>query len=128
MYIRYQSAVPNRRGSFPGVFALANGLAHHGRLSKDDWEWWRCTNDYTNTLYTDPATVDARVFDDRGARSWFKDGGRVELRETTLAYLRLLDRYAVPWVELRTGNPGHIIYSDDDQVVAVPYSHADWAL
>ncbi len=30
---RFQSAVPNRHGRFPGLFALANGLREQRRLS-----------------------------------------------------------------------------------------------
>lgn len=41
VYVRFQSAVPNRRGAFPGVFALANGLAGDGRLSAEDLRLWR---------------------------------------------------------------------------------------
>ncbi|MEH3088457.1 MAG: hypothetical protein PGN24_02270 [Microbacterium arborescens] len=35
-FVRFQSMVPNRRGRFPGVFALVNGLASQGMLSLDD--------------------------------------------------------------------------------------------
>ncbi|UIJ35621.1 hypothetical protein [Allobranchiibius sp. GilTou73] len=47
----------------------------------------------------------------------------------TTDYLRLLDRYDVPWVQLRTAHPGRVVYQDDVQVVAVPFEYpAAWPL
>jgi hypothetical protein len=125
---RFQSAVPNRRGRFPGVFALANGLARDGRLSPSDDAWWATTNERCEELYTDPSTIDPACYDEAlnpGAAAWFK-GSATELLAVTSNYLALLDRYAVAWMELRTAAPGHIIYEDETQVVAVPYTVADW--
>jgi hypothetical protein len=128
---RFQSAVPNRRGTFPGVFALANGLARGGLLSSEDYAWWASANKHGDELYTDPSTVDAACYDrivNPGARAWFKDSAS-ELIAITADYLRLLDRYGVPWAELRSASPGRIVYEDDVQIVAVPYTHpADWRL
>jgi hypothetical protein len=128
---RFQSAVPNRRGTFPGVFALANGLAWGGVLTPDDHAWWAAENQRGDELYTDPSTVDAACYDralNPGARAWFKDTAS-DLIALTAAYLSLLDRYGVPWVELRSASPGRILYEDAVQVVAVPYTYtADWWL
>ena len=129
MYRRFQSAVPNRHGRFPGVFAMANGLAEEGMLSPADHAWWARENERCDRLYTDPSTVDPACFDrelNPGARSWFRDTA-TELIAVTAGYLALLDRYGVRWVELRTSWPGRIVYSDDVQVVAVPATAAaDW--
>ena len=57
-FVRYQASVPNGRGSYPGIFALANGLAKDGKLSSQDWASWRSANDHYNAAYTDPLTVD----------------------------------------------------------------------
>jgi hypothetical protein len=63
-----------------------------------------------------------------GARAWFKSGASDQI-ELARAYLVLLDRYDVGWVELRTAAPGRIVYEDHVQVVAVPYDHdRDWPL
>jgi hypothetical protein len=40
-FVRYQSAVLNRKGRYPGVFAHANGFLHHGLVAADDAEWHR---------------------------------------------------------------------------------------
>lgn len=131
VYFRFQSAVPNRRGSFPGIFALTNGLRDSGRLDDVDMEWVRRQNAHGNRAYTDPTTVDSSCYDpavNAGARSWFKEEA-VDLLRMARRYTLFLDRYEVPWVELRTDHPGRIVYEDRVQVVAVPFTHdADWPL
>lgn len=121
-YIRFQSAVPNRRGTFPGVFALANGLAASGRLSDAEITWMLETSARARRSYADPRSVDPRCYDriiNPGARAWFLSGA-TELILLTHEYLDLLDRHGVPWHELRTRTPGRIVYADDVQVIAVP--------
>ena len=129
LYRRFESAVPNQRGTHPGVFALANGLAGDGRLCAVDFAWWEETNARATKAYIDPTTVRPDCYDtatNPGARSWFKESA-VNLIEMTSGYLRLLDRYGVPWVELRTAHPGRVTYEDNVQVVAVPLGYPeDW--
>lgn len=129
MFVRFQSAVPNRRGTFPGVFALANGLSADGFLSDADADWWRAANDRAEADYVDPTVADPTCFDptiNPGARSWFKSDAAALIR-LARQYLDLLDRYGVPWVELRTRTPGHVVYEDPVQVVATPFEHStDW--
>lgn len=131
MYRRFQSAVPNARGTFPGVFALANGLLRGGLLTPADEAWVRRENAAAGRAYPDPSTVDPTCYDPvlhPGARSWFRDGA-TELLAATQGYLDLLDHYGVPWTELRTTSPGRIVYADAVQVVAVPGTHPDdWVL
>ncbi len=126
-YVRFQSAVPNRRGRFPGVFALANGLASEGALSPADATWLREANDRANAAYADPTTVVPECYDANihpGAAAWFRSSA-TDLLELTSSYLALLDRYDIPWVQLRTARPGRIVYADDVQVVAVPLAYPD---
>jgi hypothetical protein len=128
-FIRYQSAVPNRLGRFPGVFALANGLHRNGLLTPADRTWHREANLRGTAAYPDPTTVDPDCYDQNrnpGARAWFAADAR-HLLDLTRPYLEMLDRYGVPWVQLSTGNPGRIVYRDDVQVIAVPQTYpADW--
>jgi hypothetical protein len=128
-FIRYQSAVPNRRGRFPGIFALANGLRDTGALSDTDQRWLTAANRRAGDRYVDPSTVQPECFDETrnpGARSWFRRGA-AELIAMSGEYLDLLDRHGVAWVELRTDHPGRITYEDDVQIVAVPLVYpADW--
>jgi len=62
-FVRFQSAVPNRHGRHPGVFALANGLAAEGRLSPPERAWWAATNQRCDGLYADPSSVDPGCYD-----------------------------------------------------------------
>ena len=128
-YVRFQSVVPNRRGRFPGVFALANGLARTGLLTQQDATWHRAANDRGNAMHTDPTTVTPDCYDPvlhPGARAWFR-ASATELLDMAKDYLDLLDRYGVGWVELRTASPGRITYEDTVQCIAVPQTFAeDW--
>lgn len=130
-YIRFQSAVPNRHGRYPGVFAMANGLARSGLLGPADGERLRAANAWMEIAYPDPTTITPDCYDPHanpGARAWFK-GAASDLLEATRGYLSLLDRSGVGWVELRTAHPGRIVHEDAVQVVAVPYTYPDdWPL
>lgn len=131
MFLRFQSAVPNGRGTCPGIFAMTNGLHDAGLLADEDAEWVQHQNAHGDRSYTDPSTVVADCYNamvNPGARSWFK-GDALNLVLMARRYTRLLDRYEVPWVELRTERPGRIVYEDKVQVVAVPFTHeVDWPL
>lgn len=120
--IRFESPTPNRRGQHVGVFGLANGLARSGRLSAQDWSWWRSSNDWCNVAYPDPSTVDSAVYDQMlnpGARAWFR-ASAIELIAIAREYVALLDRYGVACIDRRTRAPGRVVYQDAVQVVAVP--------
>lgn len=122
VYVRFESAVPNRHGTYTGIFGLANGLARSGRLTPEEWAWWRSNNDWFAAAYTDPATVDPSLFD-RSVHPvvtcWFRDAAG-HLLERVPGYLRLLDRYGIAWQERRSHDPGTILYEDDVQVLVVP--------
>lgn len=126
-FVRYQSAVPNRQGRYPGVFALANGLRDDGQLTAQDLDWHQDANLRATAAYIDPSSVDPDCYDQSrnpGAQAWFS-ADAVDLLAMTTPYLDLLDRYDVPWVRLSTNTPGRIVYRDTVQVVAVPYSYPD---
>lgn len=126
-YVRFQSVVANRHGRFPGVFALANGLARAGMLTSADAAWHRAANERADALYVHPTAVVPDCYDparNPGARAWFK-ATATELIEMTGEYLTLLDRYGIGWMELRTASPGRLTYEDGVQVVAVPPAHVD---
>lgn len=130
MFIRYQSAMPNRHGRFPGIFALVNGLLNGDSLTSDTAAWVRKTNTWFTMAYTDPSTVIPDCYNpavNPGAQSWFR-AEAAELLARSANYLDLLDRHEIPWVELRTKSPGRIVYEDKVQVVAVPLTHEEgWA-
>ncbi len=123
-----QSAAPNRRGTFPGVFALANGLRLSGMLSAEEGEWMDAANARAAESYADPRSVDPDCYDrvrNPGARAWFL-ADATDLLSFTADYLALLDRHDVPWQELRSRTPGRIVYADPVQVIAVAHTVDDW--
>ncbi len=122
-FVRFESPTPNRRGAHIGIFGLANGLAHRDLLSGQDREWLAFSNAWGDAAYTDPATVDATIFDKAVhplATCWFKSTAEHLLLQVS-GYLDLLDRYGVEWREQRSADPGRRIYEDDVQVVVVPH-------
>lgn len=121
-YVRFQAAQPNRRGTYPGIFALANGLAASGRFSAEDWVAWRNANDLADAAYADPGTVDPSVFDrdiNPTAQSWFKTTATHLLADAAF-YEDLLRRYQVEYEVLTSDDPGIVIYEDEVQIVVVP--------
>ncbi|MET3923133.1 hypothetical protein [Arthrobacter sp. UYEF20] len=122
-YVRYQSSLPNARGSYPGIFALANGLASTGRLSASDWASWRRANNDYDSAYADPSTVDETIYDravNPTAQSWFKCEA-THLLDGVAFYTDLLLRYNVGWHVIYSDAPGKILYEDDVQIVVVPH-------
>ena len=53
------------------------------------------------------------------AAAWL-EATATELITRVTGYLTILDAHAIAWHELRTTDPGTIIYGDDHQVVAIP--------
>ena len=124
MFVRYQAAAPNARGTYPGIFALCNGLARSGSLRDEDMRWWRASNDAMQAAYVDPGTVAPAVFDRSvhpEVSCWFK-ATATPLIQRVGGYLALLDRYGVEWVHLKTDMPGRVLWEDSDQVVVEPFS------
>lgn len=120
MYVRYQSPLQNSRGLYPGVFALANGLAQSGALTKEELATWRESNDWFTTNVIDPVTVDPDLFRRfPTAASWF-NAEATDLIGRLPTYLAILHRHGVKCQRVESSSPGVIIYSDDRQVLAVP--------
>ncbi|MFB7357588.1 hypothetical protein [Streptomyces gardneri] len=122
MFVRFQGTVRGPRGNFPGIFALANGLAREGRLSGDEYTFWRTNNDWYDANYPDPSSTDPHVYDHElhpGAAAWFKTTA-VHLVDRVAGYLDLLAAHGVACERVESSAPGRIIYEDDVQVVVVP--------
>ncbi|WP_280491825.1 hypothetical protein [Nocardia asiatica] len=122
-FIRFQSSAPNRRGRFPGVFALVNGLSRDGCLAPAQEEYRRCMNAWYNANLADPGRVDPSVYDRTrhpGATAWFKSSA-TDLIAPVADYLSILDAHHVGWIRLETDAPGDIIYDDPHQIVVMPF-------
>ncbi|WP_328390411.1 hypothetical protein OHS81_36185 [Streptomyces sp. NBC_00400] len=126
LYVRFQGTRRNPKGRFPGVFGLANGLAREGKLSDEQYRFWRAGNDWYDAHFTNPSDIDPTVYDrdlNPGAVAWFK-AHAVHLIERVDGYLELLAAHHVPCERIESTDPGRIIYEDDEQVVVVPWEQA----
>ncbi|MFV0129563.1 hypothetical protein ACLGI4_17945 [Streptomyces sp. HMX112] len=121
-YVRFQGTTRGPGGHFPGVFALANRLAREGRLSPEQYRFWRAGNDWYDATYPNPSDTDPSVYDqvlNPGAVAWFKTTA-VHLIDRVDGYLRLLEAHGVECARVESADPGRIVYEDEVQVVAVP--------
>lgn len=123
LFVRFQGTTRSPKGFYPGVFLLANGLAREGRLTDEQYRFWRTGNDWYNANFTNPADVDPTVFDpERHPRAvaWFKSTA-VHLIDRLTGYLELLAAHGVECERVESSNPGKIIYEDREQIVVVPW-------
>ncbi|MCX4973129.1 hypothetical protein [Streptomyces sp. NBC_00620] len=125
-YVRFQGTIRSERGHFPGVFGLANGLAREGRLTEEQFRFWRANNDWYDANYPNPSDNDPLVYDHEthpGAVAWFKSSAK-ELIKRVDGYLELLAAHGVECRRVESSAPGKIIYEDECQVVVVPLEAA----
>lgn len=122
MYVRFQATVPNRRGTYPGVFALLNGLAGENRLTVEQLAFKQSGYEWFDANLTDPSTVDPSLYDRElhpCAGAWFKASAHEHI-ERANGYLEILEEHGVGceavWVQI----PGMVLYEDEHQVVAMP--------
>lgn len=124
LYVRFQAAVPNRRGLYPGVFVLVNGLWFDGKLSAEEGRFRRSMNDWYNASFTNPAWIHPHLYDclsDLCHTAWFKASAH-ELIASVAGYLRILDRHRIPWQARWSPDPGCIVYEDADQIVVIRHA------
>ncbi|MFI6873931.1 MULTISPECIES: hypothetical protein [Streptomyces] len=122
-YVRFQSLAPDEHGRFKGVFGLVNNLGRAGALTAEQEEFRRVNNAWYDAAYTDPSTVDATVYDpavNPGAAAWFKPTA-THLFERLDGYLEILEAHGVAVRQVRSVDPGRVVYEDDVQIVVVPH-------
>jgi len=120
-FVRFEAAEANRHGRHPGVFALVNGLARAGVLTREQERFRWVNNDWYNANLVDPSEVDPGIYDRAvhpGAASWFKAVAEGMIARVE-GYLAILDAHGVRWVRLDSGALGEILYEDSNQVVAM---------
>lgn len=123
MYLRFQSTAPNRRGTFPGVFGLVNGLARDGKLTAEQERFRNSHNAWYEANFTNPGSVDPTVYDravNPEAAAWFKPSAR-HLLDRVDGYLKILAAHGVGCELVRSADPGRVIYEDEHQIVVVPH-------
>lgn len=119
-FVRFHSTAVNQRGTLTGVFGLVNGLSRDGKLTPNQEQFRRTSNDWYDANFTNPTQVDPTVYDHPGARAWFKSTAD-ELIGRVDGYLVILDAHGVGCEKVSSSDPGAIIYEDEHQVVVVPY-------
>ncbi len=121
-YIRYQSRTPNPAGFHVGVFGLVNVLGRHGMLTPGQERFRQENNAWYDAAYPDPGIVARGIYGPGAnlrAAAWFKSSATALITRIA-GYLAILDAHAIAWEEVRTIDPGTIIYEDSYQVVAIP--------
>ena len=119
-YVRFRSRYPSSTGLKIGVFGLINVLGRRGMLTPEEESFRRENNDWYNAAYAEPDVYGPDT--DPLAECWFKASSH-ELLGRVSGYLTILDAHSVAWEEVRTTDPGTIVYEDPWQVVAVPPEH-----
>ncbi|MFB7708439.1 hypothetical protein [Streptomyces sp. NPDC056105] len=126
LYVRFQGTDRHERGQFPGVFVLANELAAQGKLTDEQYRFWRTNNDWYDANYPNPTHFDRQVYDpalNPGAVAWFKNSA-VDLIRRVDGYLELLAAHGVECHRLESSNPGRVVYEDEHQIVVMPVGEA----
>jgi len=115
-YVRFRSPYPSFSGLKIGVFGLVNVLGRRGMLTPDEERFRRENNDWYNAAYPEPDVYGPDT--DPLAECWFKASSH-ELLSRVSGYLAILDAHSIAWEEVRTTDPGTILYEDRWQVVTV---------
>ena len=115
-YVRFRSPYPSSSGLKIGVFGLVNVLGRRGMLAPAEERFRRENNDWYNAAYPEPDVYGPGT--DPLAECWFKVSSG-ELVSRVRGYLAILDAHSIAWEEVRTTDPGTILYEDRWQVVAV---------
>lgn len=121
-YVRFRSARPTATGIHVGIFGLVNVLGRHGMLAPAEEQFRRENNAWYDAAYPDPCAADPSVYAqdvNPRAAAWFKPTA-TSLLGRIGGYLRILDAHRIAWEEIRTTDPGKIVYEDSYQVIAVP--------
>jgi hypothetical protein len=122
LYVRFQATDANQRGTFPGVFALVNGLAAAGKLTPAQESFRRSSYNWYDAHLVNPSHADPTVYDrevNYGAESWFKESATDHIAQVT-GHLEILALHGVGYDILRSTDPGTVVYEDDHQVVVLP--------
>jgi hypothetical protein len=115
-YVRFRSRYPSSSGLKIGVFGLVNVLGRRGMLTPEEERFRRENNDWYDATYAEPDVYGPAT--DPLAECWFKASAH-ELLSRVSGYLTILDAHSIAWEEVRTTDPGTILYEDRWQVVAV---------
>ncbi len=109
-------------GHRSGVFAVAYDLWREQALTKPDHDELRILLDWFENHLTKPQrfSVSRHPRADNTAISWLRSSAHEHMKH--LRRVELVGIAGVAVEELRTARPGDVVYKDDRQVVALPFS------
>jgi hypothetical protein len=124
MYVRFVTGQRNAQSDQPnGVFSVLYDLESNGELADHELSWFRELESWFNQHLARPERLSwsARPNAPERAITWLKISASEHVqRMRELA--SLLEHKDIPVQELRTDRPGYIIYEDEYQVAAVPFT------
>ena len=124
MFIRFVIANKDERsGRRQGLFQAAYALRASGRMSADDEQrldhvlhWFD-----ENLAAPDRLALSSKPRRKAQAISWFRDAAAEHIAQMR-KFQTLLDSYGIIVDMLRERRPGYVVYEDEHQVVAYPFS------
>lgn len=124
MFIRF--VVANRdedSGRRQGLFQAGDALRESGRINDADIGRLDELQDWFRVNLAVPArfSVSSKPHRKAQALSWFRDTAREQINRMR-DYQALLQSYEIPVQMLREKRPGYVVYEDEHQVVAYPFS------
>jgi hypothetical protein len=105
-----------------GLFAHLKGLADGGHLDEDDLARWREWRTWFEANCHMPCEAEIRGRRGcRGSLFWFKNvSGTTVLLERSHEIVRFLEGRGETVRVVRSSDPGHITYEDEQQIAAEP--------
>jgi hypothetical protein len=110
-------------GRRQGLFQAAKTLRESGRLSKHHEEALEELRDWFNSNLERPERQawSSKANAKAQALSWFKDTAAEHIGKMR-EFAAILEYYDLPVQMIKTERPGYILYEDEHQVAAYPFS------
>jgi hypothetical protein len=124
MYLRFVvSERDESSGREAGIFSALYALERSGELDAGEIAWFREAEAWFNANLPRPDRFawSARPNAPERAISWLKASASLHISRVR-DLVSLLEHKGIAVSELRTGKPGYILYEDDHQVVAMPFT------
>ncbi len=124
MYVRF--VVPERDARSDqkrGIFTALYALEREGELASYELEWFRSIEEWFNDHLERPdrLTWSTRPNAPQRAITWLKMSATEHVSRMR-ELVTILEHKDLPVEELHTEKPGYIVYEDDHQVAAVPFT------
>ena len=124
MYIRFTTSLQDDENGQPlGIFSAAYHLLDNEAIEDYQWQEIRTTLDWFNDYLEAPLTFRRTANYNRQDTGvcWFKPSAKACMSQ--VRYLaHLVSEHDIEVRELKTDNPGYLIWEDYQQVVAEPFA------